>query len=468
VGFDLHTFRKGVRLVKRRALLVVGSIGALALVASLAIAAAGSAGTTDTAAVSAIEETAQSVKPPPVPNAKAIKAKYGGRSITFLGDGPVGKSHTRDQLLVAKFSKDTGIKVKLVPHPVDSSAAYSQLARTFSANSSAFDVMMLDVVWTGAFAPYLYNLKRVMAKQAKLHAKGIILNNTVRGKLVAMPWFGDFGILYFRKDLLTKYGYSGPPKTWAQLGQMAKKIQDGERANNTNFYGFVYQGNAYEGLTCDALEWLASSGGGQFIDGGKVTINNPRAAAILNLQRSWVGTITPRGVTTYQEGESEKAFTAGNAAFMRNWPYAYAIGQEGPIKGKFDVTTLPRTGANAPVGTVGGWQLGISSFSKQPLAAVELVRYLTSPAVERFNAIYNSNVPTIPAVAKLAAVRKVNPWLKPEIAGVARVTRPSRYLGTNYNQGSQIIYQGINQILNGQDATKVLPGVAQRLERALP
>ena len=208
---------------------------------------------------------------------------------------------------------------------------------------------------------------------------------------------------------------------------MAKKIQDGERANNPNFYGFVYQGNAYEGLTCDALEWLASSGGGQFIDGGKVTINNPRAAAILNLQRSWVGKITPRGVTTYQEGESEKAFTAGNAAFMRNWPYAYAIGQEGPIKGKFDVTTLPARVRTPRSATVGGWQLGVSSFSKQPLAAVELVRYLTSPAVERFNAIYNSNVRRSRASRQVADVRRVNPWLKPEIANVARVTRPSRY-----------------------------------------
>ena len=193
--------------MKRRALLAgVGSIGALALVASLAIAGAGSAGT---AATASADELAQAVKPPNVPNAKAIKAKYGGRSITFLGDGPVGKSHTRDVNLVAKFSKDTGIKVKLVPHPADSSASYSQLARTFSANSSAFDVVMIDVVWTGAFAPYLYNLKPVLAKDAKQHSKGIILNNTVRGKLVAMPWFGDFGILYYRKDLLTKYGYDG-------------------------------------------------------------------------------------------------------------------------------------------------------------------------------------------------------------------------------------------------------------------
>ncbi len=456
-------------MVKRRALLAgAGVVGAVALVASLSIAAAGSAGTAGTAGPTAVDVSAQNVKPPPVPNAAAIKKKFGGRTITFLGDGPVGKSHTRDVNLVAKFSKDTGIKVKLVPHPADSSASYSQLARTFSSNSSAFDVVMIDVVWTGAFAPYLYPLQRVLRREARQHSPGIILNNTVRGKLVAMPWFGDFGILYYRKDLLTKYDYSGPPKTWAQLGAMAEKIQDGERANNPNFYGFVYQGNAYEGLTCDSLEWLASTGGGQFIDGGKVTINNPRAAAILNLQRSWVGEITPRGVTTYQEGESEKAFTAGNAAFMRNWPYAYAIGQTGPIKGKFDVTTLPRTGANAPVGTVGGWQLGVSSFSKQPLAAVELVRYLTSPAVQRYDAIFNSNVPTIQSVARLPAVRKVNPWLKPEIVGVKRVTRPSRYLGTKYNQGSQIIYQGINQILNGQDAESVLPRLAQRLERALP
>ena len=456
-------------MVKRRALLAgAGLVGAVALVASLSIAAAGSAGTAGTASPTAAAVSAQNIKPPAVANAAAIKKKYGGRSITFLGDGPVGKSHTRDVNLVAKFSKDTGIKVKLVPHPANSSASYSQLARTFSANSSAFDVMMIDVIWTGAFAPYLYNLGRVLRKEAKLHSPGIILNDTVRGKLVTMPWFGDFGILYYRTDLLKKYGYSAPPKTWAQLGAMAQKIQDGERANNPNFYGYVYQGNAYEGLTCDSLEWLASSGGGQFIDGGKVTINNPRAAAMLNLQRSWVGKITPRGVTTYEEGESEKAFTSGNAAFMRNWPYAYAIGQTGAIKGKFDVTTLPRTGANAPVGTVGGWQLGVSSFSKQPGAAVELVRYLTSPAVERYNAIFNSNVPTIPAVAKLAAVRKVNPWLKPEIAGVKRVTRPSRFLGTKYNQGSTIIFQGVSQILNGQDANNVLPGVAQRLERIMP
>ncbi len=440
--------------MKHRSVLVIASLaGALALVVAVSIAAAGTAGSA-------------AVKPPKVANAAAIKAKYGGTSITFLGDGPVGTSHTRDKMLVAQFSKDTGIKVKLVPHPVDSSASYSQLARTFSSKSSAFDVVMLDVVWPGAFAPYLLNLKPALAKEAKQHAPGIIQNNTIGGKLVAMPWFGDFGILYYRTDLLRKYGYSSPPKTWAQLGAMAQKIQDGEQASNPNFYGFVYQGNAYEGLTCDALEWLASSGGGHFVDNGKASIDNPSAVAIMNLQRSWVGKITPRGVTTYQEGEADQAFGAGNAAFMRNWPYAYSKSQSGPIKGKFDVTVLPHAGKNASVGTVGGWQLGVSNFSKNKGAAIELVRYLTGASVEKFNAIFNTNVPTIPKVAADPAVRKVNPYLKPEIANVARVTRPT-ILGTDYARGSQIIYQGLNQILNGQDAKNVLPGVEQRLNRLL-
>jgi trehalose/maltose transport system substrate-binding protein len=453
-----------VGTVKHRALLLLaGLASAVALVASLSVTAAGSSGSEQSA-----EALRAAIAPPAVPNARALRAKYGGKTVTFVGDNAVGSSHKRDLLLVAKFTRDTGIKVKLIPHPAASDAAYAQLARNFSSKSSSIDVMMMDVVWPGAFAPFLVNLRPALSKEAAKHAQGIIQNNTVGGKLIAMPWFGDFGILYYRTDLLRKYGYSKPPATWAQLGAYAKKIQDGERGANPNFYGYVYQGNAYEGLTCNALEWLASSGGGQFIDdAGKASINNPRAVAILNLMRSWVGTISPRGVTSYQEEDARNAFASGNAAFLRNWPYAYSANQTTPVKGKFDVTTLPHGPGGKAVGTVGGWQLGVSRFSKNIPASIELVRYLTSPAVQRFNAVYNSNVPTIPSVAADRAVRRTNPYLKPEISNVMRVTRPSRFLRTKYNQGSQIIYQGVNQILNGQDAKNVLPGIQSRLDRLL-
>ena len=437
-----------------------GLAGVLALVVSLSVATAGGASKSP-----ATRSVAAAVKPPKVAGAAALKKKYGGQKITFIGDNAVGSSHKRDLLLVARFKKDTGINVKLVPHPAASDAAYSQLARNFSSRSSSIDVMMLDVVWPGAFAPYLVNLKPALGKAAKKHAAGIIQNDTVGGKLIAMPWFGDFGILYYRTDLLKKYNISGPPKTWAALGADAKKIQAGERGSNPNFYGFVYQGNAYEGLTCDSLEWVASVGGGNFIDNGKVTINNSKAATILNTVRGWVGTITPRGVTSYQEEDARNAFDSGNAAFMRNWPYAYSASKGTPVDGKFNVTVLPHGASGHSVGTVGGWQLGVSKFSKHVGAATALVAYLTSPAVEKFDAIYNTNVPTIPAVARDRAVVKSNPYLKPEIANVARVTRPSRWLKTHYQQGSQIIYQGINQIENGQNANSVLPSIASRLKR---
>ena len=440
---------------------VAGIAGALALVASLVVAAVGTAGNQ--------AQSAAAYPAPKVPNAAAIKAKYGGQSITFIGDS-VGGGHARDLALAKRFSQDTGIKVKVVPHPTASDASYSQIARVFSSKSSSFDVAMLDVLWPGAFAPFLVDLKPKLGKEAKQHTPGLIANDTVGGKLVAMPWFGDFGILYYRTDLLKKYGYTSPPTTWTQLFAMAKKIQDGEQPTNDKFSGFVFQGNSYEGLTCDALEWYQSNGAGGFIDNGKVTINNKKGAAVLDQFAAQIGKTTPRDVTTYQEGEAHTAFVEGNAAFMRNWPYAYSIGQDpksSKIVGKFSVTVLPHGPGGKSVGTVGGWQLGVNKYSKHVDAAIEFVRYMTSAPVQKFDAITNTNVPTIPSVAKDPAVVKVNPYLKPAIANVARVARPSTVLGAHYNEGSKAIYQGINQILNGRSASSVLPSIESKLNRIL-
>jgi trehalose/maltose transport system substrate-binding protein len=448
----------------RRALVVLGLIAAVALVAALSVVAAGGAGTTSSARAKA----ATAVQAPKVPNAAAIRKKYGGQKITFVGDS-VGAGNVRDSRLAKRFTRDTGIKVSVTPHPKASDQSYAQLARAFSSKSSSIDVAMIDVVWPGAFAPYLVDLKPKLGKQAKLHIASIVANDTIKGKLVAMPWFGDYGILYYRTDLLKKYGYKAPPKTWNDLFKMAKKIQDGERSSNPNFAGFVFQGNSYEGLTCNALEWIASAGGGHIIDSGKVTIDNAKARTILDSMRNQIGKITPRGVTSYQEDETEHAFDNGDAAFARNWPYQYGIGATAgsKVKGKFSVTVLPHGAAGQSVGTVGGWQLAVSKFSKHKGAAIEFVRYMTSPAVEKFDALTNSNVPTIVSVAKNKAVVKANPYLKPAIASVPRVTRPAKFLGTKYNEASKVVYQGINQILNGSSASSVLPQIKARLQQIM-
>jgi ABC-type glycerol-3-phosphate transport system substrate-binding protein len=146
----------------------------------------------------------------------------------------------------------------------------------FEAQSSEVDVYQIDVIWPGDLAEHMVDLNEYGAADvAGEHFPAIITNNTVDGKLIGIPWFTDAGLLYYRTDLLEKYGFDGPPATWDELEEMAQTIQDGERADNQDFWGYVWQGNAYEGLTCDALEWIDSNGGGTIISPGKIiTINN--------------------------------------------------------------------------------------------------------------------------------------------------------------------------------------------------
>ena len=436
-----------------------------------AMATSTTASTATTAATTAATATSTKAamtfdpkQAPPVPNPNT---QHKGQKITYYGDS-VGSGNEIDKVMVAQFTKDTGIEVNLVPKPQDSTENYSTYQRFFQGKSSDVDVMMLDVIWPGSFAPHLIDLSTALADLAKLNYDTIIQNNTVDGKLVAMPWFGDFGMLFYRTDLLKKYSYDKPPATWDELEAMAKKVKDGE-SSNSSFQGFVFQGAAYEGLTCDALEWIASAGGGTIIDEqGKVTVNNQNAIDMINRAKTWVGGIAPRDVTSFKEEDARNVFQGGNALFMRNWPYAYAAGNasDSPIVGKFDVAPIPANSGQKHYGTVGGWQLGVSNYSKAKEAAIELVRYLASPEVETWRAVVGSYVPTQAAVAEDPDVIKAMPFLQ-TLQDVVRVTRPSRSTGENYNQVSTFFFQGVNQVLNGGDASSVLPNVAQQITRVV-
>ena len=410
---------------------------------------------------------------PTVDNAPAVfnadqARQYSGVTLRFYGSGP-GIGGDLDAALEGRFLQETGIQIQHFPNPNSASETYSNFQRFFQAQSPDVDAMMIDVIWPGAFAPHLADLTQAFAQEAQQHYPTIVENNTIDGKLVAIPWFGDFGMLYYRTDMLQKYGFDGPPETWDELEQMARTIQDGEQqAGNPNFYGFVFQGNAYEGLTCDALEWIASTTGQGFFQNGELALDDPRVADMLRKVQGWVGTIAPRGVTGYQEDQSNNIFAQGNAAFLRNWPYAYALGQQegSPIKGKFDVAPLPHAEGQQPVGTVGGWQIAVSRYSQHQEAAIEFVRYMTSPQVQAYRAAIGSFVPTIPSVAEEEAVVQAMPFL-PAFDEVVRVARPSDELRDRYNQGSTYIFQSMNLILNGRDPAQILPQIAPQFQRIL-
>jgi trehalose/maltose transport system substrate-binding protein len=393
---------------------------------------------------------------PKDPFAKQDK-KYAGQTITYFG-GSVGTDHDADVPLCIAFEKSTGIKVNLDLMSSDENAAETTLEDTFTSKSSAIDVTKLDVVWPGIFGQYLVPLSKPLATNIKLESKGILANDTYKGKLVAMPYQGDFGLLYYRKDLLSKY-HLKVPTTWSQLDSEAKTIQAGEKPSNSSFSGFVFQENAYEGLTCNALEWIASYGGGNFINNkGSVTIDNSKAAAALTEIKSMIGTITPSDIDTYQEGATADAFDAGDAAFARNWPYMWATFPGSSVQGKVGVAPLPHGPNGKSSATVGGWELGVNKYSKHVGAAEAWTRYYTSAAVQQWRAVHAGIAPTMPSVAGKSAVKKANPALA-VAAKTTDVTRPSTILAGNYSQGSQYIYEDTSEILSG--SVSVSNGLAE-------
>jgi trehalose/maltose transport system substrate-binding protein len=245
-------------------------------------------------------------------------------------------------------------------------------------------------------------LRPYFGSEVSLQFPAIAASYTVDNKMVAMAYRPDLGLLYYRTDLLQQYGYREPPKTWDELEMMAARIQAGERAKGKKqFWGFVWQGAADEGLTCNALEWQAAEGGGRIIEEDQaISVNNPQA----------VGSISPPGVVGYREWDSLNVWAAGDAAFMRNWPSAYADSQApgSSIRNKFDIALLPG-GKAGRVGTLGGWGLAISRFSAHPHEAVELVRYLSRRDVQVKRSRMLSQPPTIPELYKLPEVRESNP-----------------------------------------------------------
>ncbi|MFZ5915993.1 MAG: ABC transporter substrate-binding protein [Chloroflexota bacterium] len=380
----------------------------------------------------------------------------GGEQVTIrLLSGAVGQELELTQAAAQRYMDahpNVTIEVFDTPDAVqDRLGVYLQYFETQSAEA---DLYQIDVIWPGDLAEHLVDLYEYGAdKAAAEHFPAIIKNNTVDGKLVGIPWFTDAGLLFYRTDLLEKYGYAGPPATWEELTEMAQTIQDGERAANPDFWGYVWQGNAYEGLTCDALEWVYSNGGGTIISPDKkVTVNNPQAEQALDGAADWVGVISPPGVTGFQEEDARNMWQAGNAAFMRNWPYAYSLGQsdDSAVKDKFGVAPLPFGASGHGAATLGGWQLAVSKYSNHPDVAADVALFLASREEQKIRAIEGSFNPTVMDLYQDAQVCAASPFMcQLYDVFINAVARPSTATAPQYNEVSTLFFQAVHSVLTG-------------------
>lgn len=369
------------------------------------------------------------------------------------------------------FTEQTGHTVKLVSMPASTSEQFGQYRLWLAARNPDVDVYRTDVIWAPQLARHFVDLKGPLADVIPDHFPAIIESQTVEGRLVAAPMYTDAPALYYRKDLLEKYGRQ-PPKTWDELTAIATEIQEKERAaGQAQLWGFLFQGAAYEGLTCDALEWVSSSGGGEIVEkDGTISINNPKAAAALDRAHAWIGTISPGGTLAYKEEDTRGVWQQGNAVFMRNWPYAYALGngEDSVIRGKFDVTTLPVGGeGDTSAATLGGWNLAVSEYSEHKDAAIALVRYMAGPEAQKYRAIQNSRLPTLKALYEDAEIAEKQPLIpRWQEVFLNAVPRPSAATKGSYNEMSSEFWTAVNNTLAGRGtAEENLTRLEARLTR---
>jgi multiple sugar transport system substrate-binding protein len=291
--------------------------------------------------------------------------------------------------ITGEFTARTGITVSLMRQPTDTDQRRQSLIVPLKAGEDDPDAFLMDIIWIGQFAAsgWLEPLDTYIGEDGfdvSPFFKGIIdFADRFDEQVVALPVYVDAGLLYYRSDLLEKYGYDGPPATWSQLVEMATRIQGQERKANPDFWGFVWQGAQYEGLVCNFLEYAVSHGGGLLNSEGGLTLSRHHNMEALRFMRDLIANYAispPNTFTEMKEEEVRSLFESGNALFERNWPYAWGLHEaEGsPVRGKVGTALLPRFEHGKHVAALGGWHVGISRSSDRKDAAWELVKFIVS------------------------------------------------------------------------------------------
>jgi multiple sugar transport system substrate-binding protein len=335
------------------------------------------------------------------------------------------------------------------------------------------DVFLIDIVrpaqyaaagWIEPLDKYLgADRDRIMAQYLPAYRQADVVDNRV----VALPAFADATFLYYRKDLLQKYGVT-PPKTWDELAAAARKIQTGEK--NPNLQGLSFQGKAIEGAVCTFLlpYW---SQGAELVTNGKLTLDKPKAEAGLAMWRDMVQQgVAKKNIAEVGTDDTRKEFQAGNVVFAVNWGYAWNHFQEGAdsaVKDKVGVVSLPAMKDGKPAACMGGWQWAVSSFSKNKDASVKLVRWLASSEASKQLALKASNLPADPALYRDKEILAANGWFADALPVMQ--TARSRPVTPVYSEVSEAVRVNTNAVMAGvkapADAVREMESRVKRILR---
>jgi multiple sugar transport system substrate-binding protein len=346
------------------------------------------------------------------------------------------------------------VKVEIEVGGATSEQQQQYLNTVLASRDPTLDIMLIDVIrpaqwaaaqWAEPLDSYLGpDREKIMARYLPAYREA----NTVNGKVMALPYYADAQFLFYRKDLLEKYGLQ-PPRTWDEVKTAAQKILAGE--NNPNLRGFETAGAQIEGTVCTYLVPLWGAGGNLTDANGKLSLDPTVAKKPFELWGDWrKANVIPANIAEIVTDRIRQNFAAGNVVFGMSWGYMWGRAQNDPdslVKDKVGVVPLPGFTPDKAATCIGGWQLAVSAFSKNKAEAAKLVQYLSSPEVSKMQAIIAYHMPVFPEVYTDPDVLKGNPWFG-EALKVVQTAR-ARTVTPRYNEVSEIIRTNMNAFLAG-------------------
>ena len=375
--------------------------------------------------------------------------------------------------LIDEFEKqnpDIEVKYIKLPSPNNSTEIHQYLVVNLGAKSQDLDVFTADCIWFPEFAQagWLLDLEKYFTNaERNEYFKGAIETVTYKDKLVGVPWYMDGALLYYRKDLLDKYGFK-PPKYWKELTEQAQTILEKEK--NSKLNGFVWQGKQAEVLVCNLVDFLGSKGV-ILNEAGKPVINNEYGLKTAQLMHDFLykSKISPKSIITYDEEPSRTVFTDGRAIFLMNWTYVWDVAQDkelSKVAGNVGIVPVPAFEGAEGASCLGGYQFGINSATTKKEASVKFVKFLSNYENQKYFALKINFAPTRIAVYNDKEFKKEKPFMA-ELQDVFIHSKP-RPLVPNYPEISMLIQSSFSTLLaNLQTPKQTVDSLNQQLEFSL-
>jgi multiple sugar transport system substrate-binding protein len=372
----------------------------------------------------------------------------GGAAPTLTVSGSaVGREADLIRRQLARFQEaNPSLTVALRETPDAADQRHQLYVQWLAARSDDPDVLQLDVIWTPEFAAagWIRNLTEFRPRLDRFFAAAVSAN-TWHGAPYALPWFVDVGMLYRRTDLAPD-----PPVDLDGLVRRADQARSGGHVS----FGLLWQGARYEGLVTVFLEHLGAFGGEILDPEGRVAVDSDAAVRALTFMRNaiWDEGVVPTAVLTWQEEQTRFAFQNGQAAFMRNWPYAYALlqsGSESQVAQRVGVSPMPGTAGGNPTAALGGSALAVNAFSDQPAEAYRLIDYLLQPEQMIERAAVVGQLPPHPVLYDSAELARVLPVPASDALQIIESAVP-RPVTPVYTQLSEILQVSLHRALTRQ------------------